>query len=90
MDEIIADNRTGFFYGPLTPDALAGKLLDRNPKTRPAKTNRRRRPDQESNNICTAERMVADFTQLFDRLLATSYRRTNNLAILSRILSSPT
>jgi len=88
MDDIIDDSRTGFFYHPLAPDTLAGKLLEviRKPDLRKqvARTARVQIEDR-----FTADHMIGGFTHLFDRLLDTAYRRTNNLAILSRILSSP-
>ncbi len=86
MDEIITDNQTGFFYHPLTPNALADKILDviRKPELRKQIATC---AQSQIDHKFTADRMAGDFTRLFDRLLATSYRQTNNLAILSRILS---
>jgi glycosyltransferase involved in cell wall biosynthesis len=87
MDDIITDNRTGFFYHPLAPDALAEKILDAIRKPDLRKQIAAAAQTQIEQHF-TAGRMIDDFTQLFNRLLAAPYRRTNNLAILTRILSS--
>jgi glycosyltransferase involved in cell wall biosynthesis len=87
MDELITDNQTGFFYKPLSPDALAERILElaaNEPLRRQVAENVYGRVERDF----TRDRMVADFTRLFDDLLTTNIRFTGELGILSRMLSS--
>jgi len=87
MDEAIVDNHSGFFYPTLNSGVLANRLLEviAQPELRmKVKSHSRTMVEKKF----TTERMVRDFTRLFDDLLANSNRQTGSLALLSRCLSS--
>jgi glycosyltransferase involved in cell wall biosynthesis len=87
MDEIIADNQTGFFYSSLDSDSLANRILELMPEV---ELRRRvaRAANEQVRKFFTTDRMVQDFTELFDDLLATDLRQTHQIGILTRLLSS--
>ncbi|MFA5865031.1 MAG: glycosyltransferase [Phycisphaerae bacterium] len=87
MDEAIIDNQTGFFYETLTPTALAKKILQVAPKPalRQSVSQAARKLVEEK---FSCQRLVKDFIELFDNLLAVNYRCTGVLALLSRNSSS--
>jgi glycosyltransferase involved in cell wall biosynthesis len=69
IDEVIADNRTGFLYRPLTASALAERLLDviGQPELRQDVADRAYRQIKEK---FTAQMMAQRFCRLFDEMLA--------------------
>jgi len=87
MDELIENNRTGFFYQPLSPDAMAKRIVEL------AKNESLRRNVAEAvyrlaEEKFTVERMTADFAGLFDHLLTTEIRGRGVLGILRSVLPS--
>lgn len=87
MDEAIIDNQTGFFYHPSNPRALADRILEvaSRPELRQTVGQAARRHIDQN---FTADRLVRDFTRLFDHLLLTRHRPTGRLGFLRRTLSS--
>ncbi len=84
MDELIEDNRTGFFYHPLSSQALADKLLYvmDNPQLKEQIVANAK--DRVKQNF-TADVMTKKFISLFDSLLASGYKSTEILAEVKRI-----
>lgn len=87
MDEIIADNQTGFFYPSLDSDALAKRILELMPEGQ-RRCRVARVAGEQVRKFFTTDRMVGDFTGLFDDLLARDLRRTHQIGFLTRLLSS--
>jgi glycosyltransferase involved in cell wall biosynthesis len=87
MDELIENNRTGFFYQPLSPDAMAKRIVEL-AKNEPLRREVARAVYTLAEKKFTVERMTADFVNLFDHLFDTDIHRTGVLGILSRILPS--
>jgi len=87
MDEAITDNHSGFFYPTLHPSALAARILEviAQPQLRKTVSNHSRKIVETR---FTSDRLVRDFTQMFDELLANPNHTTGSLAILSRVFSS--
>ena len=81
MDEAITDNRTGFFYHPLSPAALAEKILHVAPNA-PLRQQIADASRRQVGQKFTQDRLVRDFTHLFENLLADPTRFNGRLAEL--------
>jgi glycosyltransferase involved in cell wall biosynthesis len=83
MDDLITDNETGFFFRPLSSQALAQRILDIASQTDLRKTVAQKGYERVLGEF-TVERMMQRFVHLFDELLAADLwkhvegRRTNH------------
>jgi len=86
MDELIEDNRTGFFYQPLIAEALADKLIYvmENPELKERVIANAKEKVKQS---FTVEKMTEKFISLFDSLLDSRYKSTEILAVAEKVTS---